>query len=409
MLFYKNWGIIDLSGIKRLIISFCLVHALISQAYATNGMRVIGVGPVQRAMGGANVALPLDSAVSLTNPSAMVELDRRIDIAATYFNFDVSYKATSTAGMVVRNNTFIDSDMGPCFMPAIGMTLPISDSSTLGLGAYGVCGMGVDYQRNLYNNVTYTEYQYMKLAPAIAHRLNDKTSVGMALNLGYATMEFNAGSPLEQPHKDGEAFGMGITVGTLYQINDTASFGLAYESKQSFSDFEFSTPAGTDKLRLNQPQSLTLGLALRPANKLRMAFDIAWIDWPQTVGKNRPAYTQNRSGATPWNMNWDEQLVYKLGFEYDIGKTTRLRFGYNYAENPLDANRAFETIAFPAIAEHHITGGLAVQLSEKRILNIGAMYAPEVSFRTANANQFINSARTEMSQYSVDVGITSFF
>ena len=372
-------------------------------------MKVIGVGPVQRSMGGASVALPLDSAISLTNPSAMTELDRRIDLAVTYFSPDVGYKATSDSGMVTRNNTFICSDMSSCVMPAIGMILPVNEKYTFGFGAYGVCGMGVDYKTNLYHNVTYTEYQFMKFAPAIAHRLNDEFSIGATLNVDYATMEFNAGSPIEQSHENGEAFGIGVVVGTMYRLNDNITLGFSYESKQSFSDFSFDTPVGTDKLRLNQPQSLTCGLAMKPINRLRVAFDVSWIDWPQVVGKNLPAYTQNESGATPWNMNWDEQWVYKLGFEYDIDAKTKFRLGYNYAKNPLDSNRAFETIAFPAIAQHHITGGFAKELTNKLILNLGVMYAPEVSFNAANVNQFIDSSTTKMSQCSVDVGITYLF
>jgi long-chain fatty acid transport protein len=395
--------------LKQFIFCSCLVLVLISRVHATNGMRVIGVGPVQRSMGGASTALPLDSAVSLTNPAALIELDRRLDISATFFDPHVRYRAYSAGGMVTKNNTFINSDMSPCYIPAVGVTLPVNKAATFGLGTYGVCGMGVKYPSNLYNNVTYTKYHYMKLTPAMAYRLNEKSSVGAAFNLGYAMMEFNAGSPAEKPHNDGDALGLGFTIGTLYQFNDTIALGLAYESKQSFSDFEFSTSSGTDKLRLNQPQSLTVGLAVKPAKRLRMAFDVEWIDWPQTVGKNMPRYTKNSSGATPWNMNWDEQLIYKLGFEYDLNKSAKVRFGYNYARNPLDSSRAFENISFPAIAEHHITGGLAIQLNDKKILNIGAMYAPQVSLHTANANQFIDSAKTQMYQYSIDVGITCMF
>ena len=395
--------------IGRLVVCLCLILAYSSSVLATNGMRVIGFGPVQRAMGGANTALPLDSAVTLSNPAALIELDRRLDIGATYFDPKVRYKATSNAAMVTRNNVFIDSDAGPCVMPAAGVTLPVNDEYTFGFGAYGACGMGVDYPSNLYHNVTYTEYRLMKFAPAVAHRFNDALSAGVALNLNYATMEFHAGSTLERPHKDGDAYGIGVTVGTMYKISEIAALGLAYESKQSFSDFKFSTPAGTDKLRLNQPQSLTCGVGIRPFESLRVAFDVSWIDWPQTAGKNRPAYTQNRSGATAWNMNWDEQFVYKFGFECDLDGKTKLRLGYNYARNPLDSNRAFENIAFPAIAEHHITGGLGIKLTDKMILNLGAMYAPKVSFKTANTNQFINSAATEMSQHSVEMGLAYIF
>ena len=40
-------------------------------ANATNGMRMIGFGPVQDSMGGVSVGLPLDAASVLTNPAGM--------------------------------------------------------------------------------------------------------------------------------------------------------------------------------------------------------------------------------------------------------------------------------------------------------------------------------------------------
>ena len=113
--------------------------------YATNGMKVIGVGPIQRSMGGASVGLPLDAATTITNPAGLSELQRRLDIGATYFSPNVSYKAHSEFGMVTNDNSTISSDTGACTMPSIGLALPIDESWSFGIGAYGVCGLGVDY------------------------------------------------------------------------------------------------------------------------------------------------------------------------------------------------------------------------------------------------------------------------
>lgn len=387
----------------------CMVAGLTSIANATNGMKVIGVGPVQRSMGGANVGLPLDSAVIITNPAGMVKFNRRLDIGVTYFVPDVSYKAHSTAGMITNDNVNISSDSSPSFIPAFGLVLPIDKKFTFGLGAYGICGMGVDYKKNLYLNKTYTEYQFMKFAPAIAYSVNDKLSIGAALNLDYATMEYEAGTVAEVAHDDGKAYGIGFTVGALYDATDKIALGFAYESKQRFTDFRFDTSGGRDKMDFDQPQSFTFGLGIKPSKKFRLAFDVSWIDWPQTNGKNKPVYTKNRSGATAWNMNWDEQIVYKVGAEYDLNKKVTLRAGYNYGKNPLDSSRAFENISFPAIAEHHITTGLGIKLKKNLTLNLSFMYAPKVSFNTANSAQFIDSAETEMSQYSMSMGLAYTF
>ena len=222
----------DRRKIKKVIVCLCVVAILAPTANATNGMKVIGVGPVQRSMGGANVGLPLDSAVTITNPAGMTKLGRRLDIGATYFVPDTSYKAHSNGGMITNDNANISSDCGPCVMPALGVVLPINDKFTFGFGAYGVCGMGVDYKKILYLNKTYTKYQFMKFAPGIAYSVNDKLSVGAALNLDYAMMEYEAGTVDQVAHDDGKAYGIGFTVGALYDVTDKIALGFAYESKQ---------------------------------------------------------------------------------------------------------------------------------------------------------------------------------
>ncbi|MBN1359418.1 MAG: hypothetical protein JW993_02450 [Sedimentisphaerales bacterium] len=69
---------------------------------------------------------------------------------------------------------------------------------------------------------------------------------------------------------------------------------------------------------------------------------------------------------------------------------------------PLDAATAMTN---PAVVEHHVTAGLGIKLKQNTILNIAVMVAPKVSLATANSAQFIDRAVTEMSQYSLDVGL----
>ncbi len=69
-------------------------------AAATNGMRMIGFGPVQDSMGGASVGAPLDSSTIVTNPAGMSALGMRVDAAGTYFKPTVKYTATDAPGTV---------------------------------------------------------------------------------------------------------------------------------------------------------------------------------------------------------------------------------------------------------------------------------------------------------------------
>ena len=135
-------------------------------AHATNGMRMIGFGPVQDSMGGVSVGLPLDAASILTNPAGMSVLSGRIDFGASYFKPSVDYKATGGA-----DGAEIDSDRGGSPVPAFGLIIPLGEKFRFGIGAYGVAGMGVDYPANLYGSATYTSYSQMRFAPGFLTKL----------------------------------------------------------------------------------------------------------------------------------------------------------------------------------------------------------------------------------------------
>ncbi|MGD0279733.1 MAG: aromatic hydrocarbon degradation protein, partial [Smithella sp.] len=71
--------------IRVSLMSIVAAVLMTSSVYATNGMRMIGFGPVQDSMGGVSVGLPLDAASVLTNPAGMSVLPGRIDFGASYF------------------------------------------------------------------------------------------------------------------------------------------------------------------------------------------------------------------------------------------------------------------------------------------------------------------------------------
>lgn len=395
---------------KNIIFSFLSIIAAIfiaTSAHATNGMRMIGFGPVQDSMGGVSVGLPLDAASILTNPAGMSVLPGRIDFGASYFVPSVKYKATGGA-----DGSEVDSDRGGSPVPAFGLIIPLGEKFRFGVGAYGIAGMGVDYPANLYGTVTYTSYSQMRFAPALSYKINDIVSVGATLNIMYATMEFNAGGG--QPHMGASSFGYGATFGVLVKPVDFLQIGLAYETKSTFQDFTFNTATGVDKIEFNQPQSATIGFAVKPIKDLSIGFDVQWIRWSETNGKDLPKYTANASGAMPWNMDWSDQFVYKIGVQYAVHPMVTLRAGYNYGKMPLNSDRAFENIAFPAVSEHHITAGLGINFTKQFTLNIGGMYSPSAKLTGSNpgyppAGQMINSYETEMSQYSLDMGVTYTF
>ena len=400
-------------------------------AQATNGMRMIGFGASQVGMGGASVALPLDAASVITNPAGMNELGARIDFGASYFSPTVSYQAQEVGqvphpGMAVGSVAKFDSQRGASPVPAFGLVLPLGESVWFGLGAYGVAGMGVDYAQNLYGGVTYSSYSQMRFAPGLSWKLNEQVSLGLTANVMWAQMGFDAASGFGQvPHQVASAFGIGGTVGAHYSPVEWFTVGAAYESKSFFQNFTFqipqhtaadpqtgqpvTIPGGTDSSTFRQPSSFTAGLATNPYKPLMIAFDVAYIRWSETNGENMPTFNPS-SSAMRWNLDWSDQVVFKVGAQYEVTKKVALRVGYNYGKMPLNSARAFENIAFPAIAEHHFTGGVGLSLTDKFTLNLAVMYVPEATLNGANAQQqYIASYTTKMSQVAFDGGVAYRF
>ncbi len=213
----------------------------------------------------------------------------------------------------------------------------------------------------------------------------------------------------QEPRDATGAFGFGATIGLTYKPIKDLTVGLAYETKSFFGDFEWdiprtrtspalpSSPGGTDKLDFDQPQVVTLGASYRVIEPLLVAADVEWINWSATNGKDQPEFTTdtNLTGASRWNMNWSDQVVVKVGAEYAATKELKIRAGYNYGKMPLDENRAFENIAFPAVAEHHVTLGAGYDIGALTV-NVAGVWSPEAKISGANtAPQGILELRDE--------------
>jgi long-chain fatty acid transport protein len=382
-------------------------------ARATNGMRIIGFGPVQNGMGGASIAAPLDAATVITNPAGMTAVGGRLDFGASYFAPTVKFSATGAA-----SGREMTSDRGPSPIPALGFVMQKDDRLSVGIGAYGVAGLGVDYAAELYGQNLFTAYSQMRFAPGAAYRVLDDLSVGAVANVMYATMEYNVAGMY--PRDTSQAFGLGATLGVQYTPVPTVTVGAAYETRSFFQNFKFNIPAhtspmgdvpgGVEELEFDQPSVATLGVAFRPLEALVLAADVAWIRWSETNGEDLPDFQTDPAltGMQPWSLNWDDQVVVKVGAQYAATDWLKVRAGYEYGKQPLDERRNFENVAFPAISEHHVTAGLGATLGKAEV-NVAAQWVPEVTLEGSTPSAFITSYETKLSQYAIDLGVAYRF
>ncbi|ACL67356.1 membrane protein involved in aromatic hydrocarbon degradation [Anaeromyxobacter dehalogenans 2CP-1] len=407
---------------KRWIVAAALA-LWASQAGAVNGMRMIGFGPVQSAMGGASVGLPLDSATVITNPAGLSLVDGRVDFGITILDADVRYRAVGAASGQEQT-----SSRRPTLIPGFGLVVPLGDRLTFGLGGYGIAGLGVDYPQDLLGGRLYTSYSQLRLAPGVSYRVTPELSLGVTANIMYATLEYSAGGGLGLQPRDGAiSYGGGFTVGATWRPVGWLTAGVAYESRGWFQDFEYEVPAhtivvdpatgatanvgpGVEKLELDQPDLLTFGVGLRPVTGLAVAADVQWIRWSQTNGRNQPRLQTDPAltGGMQLDLDWSDQWVLKVGAEYAAASWLKLRAGYDYGKSPLNADRALENLAFPAVLEHHVTAGVGLELGRTSV-SVGGTYAPEGKQAGSNLAQGIAAYETTFTAWTLDVGVAHRF
>lgn len=360
-----------MSKIARLLAVAGLVAA--SPVYATNGMRLTGFGPVQQSMGGAAVAAPLDGVTAVTNPAGLSLVAPRLDLAGAAFSPTVKYDVGGQGATSSRPTDFL---------PTLAAVFRANEQVTVGIAALGTAGMGVDYKDFAGpGGELMSSYMNGRIAPAVAYKVNDQLSAGLAVNLMYAQMKFAV--PIqgvgEVAPGAANSFGYGATLGVTYAPTEMVTIGAAYETQSYFQDFSFDVQGQTMKIKLDQPMVGTLGVAVKPLKGLLVAVDGQWINWSGVLGKDKPEVSP-AGGGFAFNMNWKDQLVLKVGAEYQIPALQQLkvRAGFNYGQAPVDSSSSFESVLFPAIAETHYSIGAGYDIASWTVV-ASFQYSPETT------------------------------
>jgi len=409
-------------------------------AFATNGYQLIGVGAYQKSLAGAVTAAPGTAMTAVSNPAGMARIGARTDFSMEAFMPDRSVDFTSMGG------DSADSAVSMYGVPAIGWTAPTSDGSDVyfGGGMFGTSGMGVDYaETNMapgyYSDPTnpipanfvadpvnwegYSNISFWQMAPSLAWNVDNRLSVGASLNIDYQSVAFKQRITTDSNmvlqnfdlSRGASGFGLGFSVGMLYDLNDTVTVGFNYKSKQQFSAMEYQlgwgdisngpgqeAPAGTYKLDLDFPQQAALGVAVHPNQKLTVSADLKWINWSDTMDK---LSVNGPSGVTvPMDPGWKDQTVYALGVAYAVNEKTNLRAGYNYAKAPFGEDEVSNNLILPAIVETHYTVGMDYSLNNHWELAWHYMMVPEKTM-TAAAGSAAPGAEISLSESSFGMNI----
>jgi len=385
----------------------------------------------------------------------------------------------------------VDSENNDFLIPGLGYTHPIDNVSAVGIALFANGGMNTDWRskdtlfgigtfggnNRLANPPSYqnpmdprfgtqvpgtrrlgggnsgVNLEQLGISFGYARDVMDNLSLGASFLIGYQTIEVKgvgafqgftqtftqsmiqsgtlAGRSPSNLTDNGEdsAWGYGFQVGGLWDVNPMLSLGISYRTKMYMGEFDKYSDLFAEGGDFDIPAVGTIGLALRPNDRLTLALDVQQIwygDVDSIANENDLATKCDLNAAfgmpsAPGNIydsryclggskgagfGWDDMTVLKLGVQYDVSDKLTLRAGYSHANQPIDGSQvAFNTLA-PAVIEDHWTIGGDYAVRDDFGVTFWGMYAPEESVAGPGAFTGTQAPEIKMSQYELGVNFS---
>ena len=385
----------------------------VSPALAQQGLVLSGVGPVNRSMGGASTAAPIDASGAIHwNPASIVGLER----SELEFGVELLFPRSTLSSTVAADSFGLgvppvdlagstETDAGAFAIPTVGFVYKPEESSwTFGLGVFGIGGFGVNYPQDSSNPVlahapppllgsglgaVFSKLQVTQIAPTAAYQLTDHLSIGFAPTVTMADLSLDP-AVFASPNADGSFpsathgrmfWGIGCQAGVYYTTDSCWNFGASIKSPQWFETFRWRSVnsagvARTVKVGFDYPLILSFGTAYTGFERWILAADFRLLDFENTDGFRSSGF--DSTGAVK-GLGWDSIFALALGAQYQWTDRLSLRIGYDFNENPIDDSKTFFNAASPVIAEHTLSLGATYKLTDTWKFSVAWVHAFENS------------------------------
>jgi long-chain fatty acid transport protein len=333
-----------------------------------------------------------DAATILTNPAGMTRLkknDLMLGMQALYA--DIGFTPNSLTDVPGGGGNG-GNPVG--WFPGGGIFYvhPTTDRLRLGVAVTGNFGLGLDYADDWAGRYYVQDSTLLGISvmPAIAWKVNDKFSIGGAVNAMYGVFDTKlaVNNAIESLPDGGmkandTTWGFGANVGMLFEPSPNSRFGLTYTSPVKL-DFgavpQFTNLGPVLKLALGEAGLLSgqLDLSMTVPQTVMTSFDhrlndrwsllgnVGWQDWSE-FGKVDIQVSTAEEGLTV-DQHFKDTWHAALGAQVKTGSPWSISFGAAYDSSCLDdANR---TPSLPLGAAWRFGVGGRRAMSEKLDLAI---------------------------------------
>lgn len=388
------------------VVTFLLVvadHAL------GQGLMIPMHGPINRSMGGAATAAPLDATGAIYwNPASISGLPQ----SELEFGFEMVIPDLVTDSSIAGlGSGSTGAEPGVTPVPTIGWVHQPEDSCfTYGLGLIPVAGFKTNFPASLTNPIltpqsnapgfpggfgrVFTQAEFYELLPTVSYAVTDRLSIGggPTVTMGelivdplvFAAPDDADGSFMPRyPSGRGTrmAWGGGAQLGVYYIADHGLHFGANIKSPQwmekfrYFSEDELGRPR-TEKVNFDLPMIFTMGAAYSGIEDVVLAVDLRYIDFKNTDGLGGEGF--NADGSVK-GLGWSSVFVVATGLQLKMTDRLYVRGGYTYNQSPIHSADTTFAVGAPLYYQHEASFGGSWAVCENVWLNLAYTYFFEAS------------------------------
>lgn len=367
------------------------------------GIILSGIGPVNRSMGGASTAAPIDAAGAIHwNPatiSGLAESEVMFGLELLLPTEDVSSQIGAGAfgpgvpPVLLSGST--GGEPGAAPIPSVAWVhKPAGSPWTYGLGMYGIAGFRVNYPASATNPIltpqpgagglgfgkVFAEAEFLQIVPTVSYAISENLSIGVAptITMGRITLDPLAiAPPVGGLYTSGRGnryhWGGGVQAGIYYIGQGPWHLGASIKSPQWFEDFRFLTEDGAggsrvEKLDADLPMIISLGWAYTGIPRYVLACDVRYFDYENAGCMGNPAGFDGAGAIT--GLGWDNIFSVSGGMQYQASDSMYLRMGYTFQQNPISDRNTFFNLACPLIVEHLVSIGASCRVTANSYLSV---------------------------------------
>lgn len=384
-----------------------------------------GAGGRERGMGATGVAGVKGHSSLYYNPAGLTRtytLNGRLDISGLFgsssvsstnadFNADAEGEVGSSGFLGIGLASPVSMDECPTCQkdnamiahdcPVCGTTLPAAQESVWYDALYWgfwvefpvTSGTGVQITSDQ-QNPEWAQYgrASSRLAASVGmgYKINDWVSAGLSMTLFYISNgvinnEINAFNPGEYSNitvDQGVDFAGSLNLGLLFAVTEDIDLGFCFRSERagqtnsdSSTKLETVIIGTTTEFLIRSttgfsPVQVALGIHWEINDDWNVAFDLTWMNWSEYEGPYSFLTTGGGTGATAMPhtpADYSDIIVPRIGVEYIINETWKVRGGYGFRPNPAPDQDGLMNIIDSS--SHMVTFGVEYKINQTLYLD----------------------------------------